>query len=61
VQVCALACRYSTFEQDVDVMVEDLHERVEHMKELSSNAEKFAAFNKELNMPEVRSLYVYTA
>jgi hypothetical protein len=47
-------------EQDVDVVVEDLRERVEHMKDLSRNAEKFAAFNQDLSMPEVHRLRVYT-
>lgn len=49
-------CRYSTFEQDVDVVVEDLRERVEHMKELSRNAEKYAHYNEDLAMPEVCTL-----
>ena len=40
----------------MDVVVEDLRERVEHMKELSCNAEKFAHFNEDLEMPEVRAV-----
>lgn len=54
------ACgRYSTFEQDVDVVVEDLQERMEHMKELSRNAEKFANFNEKLAIPEVLIRYAF--
>lgn len=49
-------CRYATFEQDVDVVVEDLTERLEHMRELTRDAEKYGTYNEELNMPEVRNV-----
>lgn len=43
------------------MVVEDLRERVDHMKELSRNAERFAHFNEELTMPEVHPLQPFSA
>jgi hypothetical protein len=46
--------RYATFEQDVDVIVEDLRERVAHVDELQRLAVTYKAYTAEFGLPEVR-------
>lgn len=45
--------RYATFEQDVDVIVEDLRERVAHVEVLRQAAERYKAYAAEFGLPEV--------
>jgi hypothetical protein len=46
--------RYATFESDVDVVVEDLRERVAALAALRQQADAHAAYARALGLPEVR-------
>lgn len=53
-EICS--ARYATFEADVGVIVEDLHERKARMAELAADAAKFKKYQDEFGMPEVQHL-----
>jgi hypothetical protein len=48
--------RYTTFEQDVGVIVEDLKERMTHMATLKQRNVQLAAYASQLGLPEVCTL-----